>query len=296
MGIKFGGTVVLEKSFIYPYHVINIILKENITGFPIVPTIAAILLKSKNIGKYDFSKLRYITSTAQVLPAQHIIQLQKIFPNTRIFSMYGLTECKRVAYLPPEDVLKKPNSVGKAMPNVEVYLVNDRGEKITNPGKIGELVVRGSNVMKGYWNLPEENAKKLKPGLYPGEKVLFTGDLFQMDNEGYLYFVARKDNKIKTSGELVSTKEVDNDLHQNDDVLEAAVIGLPDEILGQAIKAVVALKKDSKLSKEDIISFCSRKLEKFMVPKYIEFRKHLPKTTTGKIDIKALQERQQHEI
>ena len=103
MTSKFGGTVVLERSFLYPYHIIGIIIKEKITGFPIVPTIAAILLENKNLGKYDFSRLRYITSTAQVLPVKYIIQLQKIFPNTKIFSMYGPTECRSVTYLSPEE-------------------------------------------------------------------------------------------------------------------------------------------------------------------------------------------------
>ena len=288
MAFKFGGTAVLERSFLYPYYIIDIIIKEKITGFPIVPTIAAILLKNKNLGKYDFSRLRYITNTAQALPVKYIIQLQKIFPNTKIFSMYGLTECKRVAYLSPEELSRRPNSVGKAMPNVETYLLNERGEKIINPGEIGELVVRGSNVMKGYWNLPEETAKRLRPGIYSGEKNLFTDDLFKMDDENYLYFIARKNNMIKTAGEIVSPKEVENILYEIDDIIEAGVVGVPDEILGQAITAFLALKEDSKLTKEEIILYCSKNLEKYMVPRYVEIRKQLPKTSTGKLDLKNL--------
>jgi long-chain acyl-CoA synthetase len=288
MAFKFGGTVVLERSFLYPQYVIDIIIKEKITGFPIVPTIAAILLRNKNLGKYDFSRLRYVTNTAQALPVKYIIQLQKIFPNTKIFSMYGLTECKRVAYLPPKELSRRPNSVGKAMPNVEVYLLNERGEKIIKPGEIGELVVRGSNVMKGYWNLPEETAKRLRPGIYPGEKNLFTDDLFKMDEENYLYFIARKNNMIKTAGEMVIPKEVENVLYEIDDIIEAGVVGIPDEILGQAITAFIALKEDSKLTKDEIILYCSENLEKYKVPRFIEIRKKLPKTTTGKLDIKDL--------
>jgi long-chain acyl-CoA synthetase len=174
------------------------------------------------------------------------------------------------------------------MPNVEIYLLNERGEKIINPGEIGELVVRGSNVMKGYWNLPEETAKRLRPGIYPGEKNLFTDDLFKMDDENYLYFVARKNNMIKTAGEIVSPKEVENILYEIDDIIEAGVVGVPDEILGQAITAFIALKEDSKLTKEEIILYCSKNLEKFMVPRYIEIRKQLPKTSTGKLDLKNL--------
>jgi len=288
MAFKFGGTVVLEKSFLYPYQVINLIIKEKVTGFPLVPTIAAILLQLKNLDKLDFSNLRYITNTAQALVPKHITQLQKLFPHTKIYSMYGLTECKRVSYLPPEELSKRPTSVGIAMPNVEVYIVNEKGDKINKPEEIGELVVKGPNVMKGYWNLPEETANILKPGLFPGEKVLYTGDLFKMDSEGYLYFIARKDDIIKTSGEKVSPKEIENVLYEIDDVVEAAVIGIPDEVLGQALKAVVALKKNSKLTDKDIILYCSEHLENFMVPKYIEIRQQLPKTSSGKIRRKDL--------
>lgn len=288
MAFKFGGTVVLERSFLYPYQIIDLIMKEKVTGLPLVPTIAAILLQLKNLHKYDFSSLRYITNTAQALAPKHIVQLQKLFSHTKIYSMYGLTECKRVSYLPPEELSKRPTSVGKAMPNTEAYIVDEKEEKITKPGKIGELVVKGPNIMRGYWNLPEETAKVLKPGSYPGEKVLYTGDLFKMDDEGYLYFIARKDDMIKTAGEMVSPKEVENVLYEIEDILEAGVIGVPDEILGQAIKAVVALKKDSKLNEKSIILYCSKHLENFMVPKCIEIRQQLPKTSTGKIRKKDL--------
>jgi len=288
MTFKFGGTVVLERSFLYPYQIIDLIMKEKVTGFPIVPAIAAILLRLKNLHKYDFSSLRYITNTAQALPPKHITRLQELFPQTEIYSMYGLTECKRVSYLPPEELSKRPTSVGKAMPNTETYIVDEKGEKINKPGKIGELVVRGSNIMVGYWNLPEETAMVLKPGPFPSTRVLYTGDLFKMDDEGYLYFIGRKDDTIKTAGEKVSPKEIENVLYEIEDVLEAAVVGVPDEILGQAIKAVVALKEDSKMTEKSIIQHCSKHLENFLVPKYVEIRQQLPKTSTGKISKKDL--------
>jgi long-chain acyl-CoA synthetase len=137
--------------------------------------------------------------------------------------------------------------------------------------------------MKGYWNLPEETAKRLKPGLIQNEKVLYTGDFFKMDEEGYLYFISRKDDIIKTAGEMVSPKEVENALYEMDSILEAAVVGVSDEVLGRAIKAVVVLKEGAKITDKDIISHCSKLLEPFKVPKLIEFRTSLPKTTTGKI-------------
>ncbi len=291
MAFKFGGSVVLEKSFLYPYRIIELLIREKITGFPIVPTIAAILLKLKNLDKHDFPDLRYITNTAQALPPRHISELRRIFPQAKIFSMYGLTECKRVSYLPPAEIDRRPKSVGIAMPNTEAYIVDEAGNRIEEPWTTGELVVRGANVMRGYWNLPEETDKALRPGPIPGEKVLFTGDLFQMDEEGFLYFVSRKDDLIKVAGERVSPKEIENVLCEIEDVSEACVVGVDDEVLGQAIKAYLVLKKDSVLKEEDILRFCSRNLENFMIPKYIEFREELPKSAHGKINKTSLKQR-----
>lgn len=282
MGFKMGATVVLEKSFLYPYKVIDIILKEKVTGFPIVPTISAILLQMEDIKKHNFERLRYISNTAAALPVAHIQKLREFFPTTTIYSMYGLTECKRVSYLPPDQLDSRPTSVGKGMPNEEVYIVDEDGSRV-GPGVVGELVVRGSNVMRGYWEMPEETAKRLRPGQYPGEMVLYTGDLFRMDEEGYLYFVSRKDDIIKSRGEKVSPKEIENVLYEIDDVVEAAVVGIEDTVLGQAIKAFVVLKEGSQLKEKDVIRFCAQHLEDFMVPKYVEFRNTLPKTDTGKI-------------
>lgn len=288
MSFKFGGTIVLEKSFLYPYRVIDLIMKEKVTGFPIVPTIAAILLKLKNLNRHDFSTLRYITNTAQALPPRYIFELRKIFPRAKIYSMYGLTECKRVSYLPPEEIERRPTSVGMAMPNTEAYIVDENGNRAEKPWTIGELVVRGANVMRGYWNLPEETDKVLRPGPIPGEKVLYTGDLFKMDEEGFLYFVSRKDDILKVAGERVNPKEIENILYEIEGVSEAAVVGVADEILGQAIKAFVVLKKGSTLEEEDILRYCSRHLENFMIPKYVEFRKELPKSAHGKIAKRSL--------
>jgi amino acid adenylation domain-containing protein len=286
MACKVGATVVLERSFTYPHAVLERILQEKVTGFPIVPTILAILLQM-DLAKYDFSVLRYITNTGAALPVHHIQKLRKLFPEVKIFSMYGLTECKRVSFLPPDQIDTRPASVGKGMPNEEVYIIDETGSRVGS-GIVGELVVRGANVMKGYWELPSETEKMLKPGPLPNESVLHTGDLFRMDEEGYLYFVGRRDDMIKTRGEKVSPKEVENILYGLDGILEAAVIGIPDEILGQAVKASVVLKEGASLSEKEILLHCKRHLEDFMVPKMVEIRDGLPKTSTGKIDKKGL--------
>jgi acyl-CoA synthetase (AMP-forming)/AMP-acid ligase II len=173
------------------------------------------------------------------------------------------------------------------MPNEEVYVVDDTARRAP-AGTVGELVVRGSNVMKGYWELPEETDRMLKPGPLPGEKVLHTGDLFRMDEEGYLYFVGRKDDIIKTRGEKVSPREVEDVLHAMPGVAEAAVIGVPDDILGEAIKAVVRPQEGVNLTAEDVIHWCSLKLENFMIPKFVDFQSEFPKTSTGKISKREL--------
>ncbi|MBI5588787.1 MAG: AMP-binding protein [Deltaproteobacteria bacterium] len=285
MAFKVGATVILEKSFIYPWSIIDTILREKVTGFPIVPMISAILMQIDDIKQKDFSHLRYITNTAASLPDAHIKKLREFFPKTKIFSMYGLTECKRVSYLPTEDLEKRPGSVGKAMPNTETYVVDEDGKKV-GPGVIGELVVRGSNVMRGYWESPEETARVIKTGAFPGDVLLYTGDNFVMDEAGYLYFKGRKDDVIKSRGEKVSPKEIENVLYGIKGVAEAAVIGVPDPILGESIKAFI-VRSEHSLTERDVLTFCSTRLEDLLVPKEIVFVDELPKTENGKIN-KAL--------
>ncbi len=281
MSFKIGATVVLERSFAYPHPMIEKMVKEKVTGFPVVPTILAILLQV-DLSKYNLSSLRYMTNTGAFLPTPYIARVRELFPQIEIFSMYGLTECKRVAYLPPDQIDHRPESVGKAMPNVEVFIVDDAGIPLP-PGSVGELVVRGPNVMQGYWQMPEETEKVLRPGWQAGEKLLYSGDLFRTDEEGYLYFVGRKDDIIKTRGEKVSPREIENILYGMEDVAEAVVISVPDEILGEAIKAIIVPRSDSKLTEKGVQYYCRQKLEDFMVPKYVEMRESLPKTDTGKI-------------
>jgi long-chain acyl-CoA synthetase len=287
MPFKFGGTVVLEKSFVYPFQLIGLVNQEQVTGLPLVPTIISIFLQVKNLENYNFASLRYITSTGQALPPSHLLRLNKLLPQTKIYSMYGLTECKRVFYLPPAQILLRPTSVGKAMPNIEVYLINEDGTRISQPDTVGELIVRGSNVMQGYWNRPEETAKTFKRG-NQGEQNLRTRDLFKTDQEGYFYFVGRTDDLIKTGGEQVSPKEVEDILCELVGINQAVVFGVAHEFLGQAIKASVVLESGSVLTAADILAYCSVHLEKHMIPKQIEIHQELPKTLTGKIDRKQL--------
>ena len=286
-----GATLALEKSFAFPQKILQAFERERATGFAGVPTIYAIMLQQKDIKKRDFSSVRYLTNAAAALPPRHIAELSEVFPNAKIFSMYGVTEAKRVSYMPPEEVRDRPDSVGKGMPNQEVHIVDEDGKRV-GPGVVGELVVRGSNVMMGYWEMPEENERILRPGEYPGERVLYTGDLFRMDEDGYLYFVSRKDDIIKCGGEKVPPKEIENVLYEIPQVLEAAVIGVDDEILGQAIKAYISLKDGASLTEREVLTHCRAHLESAMAPKYVEFIDELPKTGSGKIRKKDLRDRE----
>ena len=289
MAFMFGGTIVLEKSFSFPIEIINILQKEKVTGFPIVPTILSLFLKLGNISEYDFPSLRYITNTAASLPVKHIRIFRDLFPDVRFFSMFGLTECKRISYLSPDLIDQKPGSVGKAIPNCETFVVDEK-ELPVKRGVVGELIVRGSNVMLGYWNSKELTNRVYRHWGNQREKVLFTGDLFYEDEEGFLYFVGRKDDMIKTKGERVSPKEIENILCGLDGISEAAVVGIPDEILGQAVKAFIVKKDDAALSKNDILLFCSKNMESFMMPKEIVFLEFLPKSSNGKVDKKLLKQ------
>jgi len=287
MSAKAQATLVLERAFAYPYEIVRRVKDERVTGFPGVPTLFAILLQLKGLDPADLDSVRYVTNTAAALPPAHIQRLRGLFRKARLYSMYGVTECKRVSYLPPEQLDIRPTSVGRGMPNEEVYVVDENGNPVA-PGVVGELVVRGANVMMGYWGLPEETARVLRPGRYPWERVLHTGDLFIMDEEGYLYFVARKDDIIKSRGEKVSPKEVENVICELTEVQEAAVVGVPDPILGEAVKAFVVVADGATLAEDDVIKHCTRRLENFMVPKAVEFRASLPKTQTGKVSRREL--------
>lgn len=282
MAFRSGATLVLEKSFAFPQVILNRLTEENVTGFPIVPTMAALLLRMKSLEPGAFPHLRYISSTGAALPPATIERLRTLFPATRIFSMYGLTECKRCTWLPPSELDKRAGSVGIAIPGTEALVVDDAGTPLPS-GKVGELIIRGPHVMQGYWRNPEATDKALRPGYYPWERALFTGDLFYTDQDGFLYFVGRKDDIIKTRGEKVSPKEVENVLYAMPEISEAVVVGVPDPVLGAAVKAIVVPAPDASPTEKDVVRHCARHLEDFMVPKQIEFRDSLPKTDSGKI-------------
>jgi amino acid adenylation domain-containing protein len=287
MSVQLGATLVMERSFTYPAVIFERIREHEVTVFPAVPTIYAMLVSMHHREPLSFPSVTRVTNTAAALPAGQIPVLKEIFPNALIYKMYGLTECKRVSYLEPELIDSKPGSVGKAIPGTELCILDEEGNPVA-PGETGILHVRGTHLMLGYWRSPELSDAVLVDSGLPGEKLLRTGDWFSMDEDGDLYFKGRSDDIIKTRGEKVSPQEVENVISMVQGVREVAVIGVLDDTLGQAVKCFVVPEQGHDLGMRDIRKICVEKLENFMVPKYIEIVADLPRTSTGKISKKDL--------
>ena len=289
MCVRVGATLVLERGFAFPGRVLELLASERITGLPGVPTIFQVLTSAGGAGApaVDLPHLRFLTNTAAALAPATIDALRTAFPHARLYSMYGLTECKRVSWLPPDQLDARPESVGIPIPGTEAWIEDDAGERVP-PGEVGELVVRGEHVMQGYWNDAAATAERLRPGRWPWERVLATGDLFRQDDEGYLYFVGRRDDIIKSRGEKVAPREVEAVLHAAEGVRAAVVVGLPDRLLGEAIVAYVVPREGAQLTPAALRRHCAARLEDYMVPARVELCDALPTTPNGKVDRRAL--------
>lgn len=287
MAVALGACLVLERSFTYLGQILGRLRDERITVLPGVPTIFSTLLAAHRRDPLSFPSITRITNTAAALPEDFTPGLHAIFPNALIYKMYGLTECKRVSYLEPELVDARPGSVGKAIPGTEVYLLTTDGKPV-QPGGTGILYVRGPHIMAGYWNRPDLTDQMLKPGKLPGERVLCTHDLFRMDHDGFLYFVGRTDDIINSRGEKVSPVEVENALHRISGVREAAVVGVPDPLLGEAVRAYVVIDTASDLTTQSIRVQSAEYLEPYMVPAQVILCGSLPRNPNGKVDKKAM--------
>jgi long-chain acyl-CoA synthetase len=284
---RLGCTLLLERSFTFHAKTLKRMREEQATVFPAVPTVYATILGMSHDEPYE--SVRCLTNAAAGLPPALHDGLREVFPNALLYRMYGQTECIRVCYLEPELIDAKPTSVGKAIPGTEAIVLDDFGNPI-EPGETGVLHVRGPHIMMGYWRAPELTARQLREGPYPGERMLCTYDHFTVDADGDLYFVDRSDDIIKTRGEKVSSVEVENALHEIDGVRQAAVIGVPDDLLGQAVRAYVVLQEDAELNEQQIIRVCRSKLENFMVPRDVVIVEELPQTESGKVRKKSLVE------
>ncbi len=290
-----GATLILIH-FVFGREVVRTLIRERVTGLAGVPTFWSLLVQpTSGLQKQPLPDLRYITNTGGAMPQPVLGVLRKVLTSTRIFLMYGLTEAFRSTYLPPEELDRRPTSIGKAIPNTEILVINEQG-RLCAPGEVGELVHRGPTVSLGYWGHPDLTAKVLRPNpLLPPEiadVVCYSGDYVKMDEEGYLYFVGRRDTMIKSSGFRISPTEVEEVLFRSGRLKGAAVIGLPDEVLGQSIKAFVVARDGESIEADELRQFCAASMPRHMVPKTIEVLDDLPKTPTGKVDYPALRRRE----
>jgi len=296
-----GATVVLME-YLLPRDVIRQVDKHSITGLAAVPPLW-IQLSSLEWTTAAQQSLRYITNSGGAMPEATLQQLQHALPQTTPYLMYGLTEAFRSTYLEPSELIKRPNSIGKAIPNADILVLRDDGTECADD-EAGELVHRGVHVSLGYWNAPEKTAERFKmltrQHNHLAEIAVWSGDTVTRDKDGFLYFIGRKDDMIKCSGYRISPAELEDTLYHLDSISELAAIGIDDPQLGQAVLLVIKPSKHIESSEEalakDIKRYCQQQLPNYMQPKYIEFVQSLPRNPNGKVDRKALQTRYQQQL
>lgn len=272
-----GGSLVIENRFAFPNVVLDGMQKLEATGFAGVPSTFMILLNKSTLKAKTFPALRYVTQAGGAMAPHIQKQVVEAFHPARLFVMYGSTEASpRLTYLPPDDLPRKWGSIGKAIPNVEVFPADAEGRPVAK-GAVGELAARGSNIMMGYWKDPEGTAEVVRNGAY------LTGDLGREDEEGFLFVEGRVKDIIKAGGNRVGAREIEEKILEMEGVAEAAVIGVEDPILGEAIKAFVVPKAEGTLTEASVKSHLQERLPPFKMPKWIEFRGDLPKNESGKI-------------
>lgn len=291
--VEKAATIVL-LTFRFGDEIVRTVAAERCTALAGVPTIWAVLTKATPaLRATSLPTLRYITNSGGAVPTDTVKQLRELLPHTRIFLMYGLTEAFRSTYLPPTELDRRPTSIGKAIPECEVFLVDPETLRRCQPGEQGILVHRGPTVSLGYWNRPEETARALRKNPTIGEHegadlVCWSGDLVRSDAEGFLYFVGRTDAMIKSAGYRISPTEVEEVLMATGQLQQAAVIGLPDPVLGERVHALVVAAPGNGVECDELLRHCARELPTHMVPREIEILPELPRSPNGKVDYPAL--------
>ncbi len=284
--IAVGASLSVNQNFMYPNVILDQMVEHEVTGLSGVPSTFSILLHRSALHKYSFPALRYLTQAGAPMSPAVALELKKVFPGVDIFIMYGQTEASaRLSYLPPADLETKPGSIGRAIPGVELCLMTSDGSPVSR-GETGEIVARGENIMSGYWNRPEETKKVIR------SSGLWTGDLAYQDDDGYFYIVSRKSDIIKSGSHRIGPQEIEDIIMEHEAVSEVAVIGIPDEILDEKIKACVVLKPGVRCAEKEIRKHCRAILPAYKVPHVIEFFSELPKTATGKIKRAVLRDNQ----
>lgn len=289
--VRQGAATVL-LTFRFGQDIVKALAAERITGLAGVPSVWAILTRAgKSLAQTPPAHLRYITNSGGAVPSEMVTKLRELLPETGIVLMYGLTEAFRSTYLPPDQIDSHPTSMGKAIPECEIFLVNEHNQRC-KPGEPGILVHRGPTVSLGYWNRPEETARVLKrnpliPEHQGADIVCYSGDLAMQDEDGFFYFVGRNDAMIKSVGHRISPTEVEEALMATGQFSQIAVIGLPDPVAGQRVHAV-AVAASGEVDGAQALASCAETLPPYMVPREIELVDQLPLSQNGKVDYKLL--------
>jgi acyl-CoA ligase (AMP-forming) (exosortase A-associated) len=282
------GASVSLMDYLFARDILKLLAKDRITGLAGVPPLWAQLADLEWPAGVD-DHLRYITNSGGAMPTATLNKLRKASPKTRPFLMYGLTEAFRSTYLDPSEIDRRPESIGKAIPNAEILVVRPDGTECA-PDEPGELVHRGTLVALGYWNDPAKTAERYKPvpgqdpGLVLTELAVWSGDTVRRDAEGFLYFVGRRDEMIKTSGYRVSPSEVEEGVYASGLVADAVAVGVPHATLGAAIVIVASAAPGVTPDAQMLIDECKRRLPNYMVPQFVEWRDELPRNPNGKFD------------
>jgi long-chain acyl-CoA synthetase len=276
--LRVGASLVLDSRFMYLEAILQRMLDTQCTGFAGVPSHFQILLRSSSLRKKQFPRLRYVQQAGGHLAPFFIRELQEALPATQVFIMYGQTEATaRLSYLAPEFLDTKLGSIGKGIPGVTLRVLNESDQKV-QPGEVGEIVAEGESVTLGYWRAPQETASSFRNG------KLYTGDMATVDDDGFIYVVDRAKDFVKCGGKRVSCRQIEDQLLRCDELVEAAVVGIPHETLGEAVKAFVVPRtsKENGL-KETLHDFCRKHMPPQLVPKEIVFMQTLPKNSAGKV-------------
>jgi acyl-CoA synthetase (AMP-forming)/AMP-acid ligase II len=277
--LRVGGSIVFNNSFIFLGTVINNLQIYNCTGFAGVPSHFQILMRmSDSFRTTKFPALRYVTQAGGKLATVFIDEFRNAFPEVKFYVMYGQTEATaRLSYLPPEIYEEKKGSLGKGIPGVELRVVNKDGKNVI-PGETGEVIARGDNIMIGYYHDEESTENSLRDGW------LWTGDLGEVDEEGYIYLTARKNEIIKVRGKRISPKEIESVILQIPEVVDCSVEGIDDPVEGEALKATVVVKDSTSgvLTEDHLKRHCARSLAQFKIPSVFEFKRNITISPTGK--------------
>jgi len=261
---------------------LEVMAKERVTQYMGVINVIWLMINHPDFDRYDFSSFRTALFGGSPATEEMVRGIFAKLPHLRISVGYGLTECFAITTSTPfEDALRKIRAVGKCLPTVEVRIVDDEDREVPM-GSIGEIVFKGAKSFKGYWKKPEATSATIVDGW------VHTGDIGKIDEEGFVYILDRKKDMINRGGEKIYSLEVENVIFDNPKVLEVAVVGIPDPVMGEVVKACIALKPGDHATEEDIRKFCAQRLADYKVPKFVEFMVSLPRNPAGKVSKQEL--------